>query len=88
LQRRASGNQGQGEKMDANLEAQDQAAIARHVEWLRAECAAVSLEAILPSGAVVEIFRDGQVTRRGAVPASCTMHAFLAEFDRQLAEAK
>jgi hypothetical protein len=61
LQRRASGNQGQGEKMDATLEAQDQAAIARHVEWLKQEPAAVSLNATLPSGLAVVVHKDGRV---------------------------
>jgi hypothetical protein len=52
--------------MDASLlHFTDQAAIARHVEWLRGEPAAVSLNADLPSGLAVVVHKDGRVERAG-----------------------
>ena len=43
------------------LDPRDLAAVARHVEWLQREPAALSLTASLPSGLPVTVFKDGTV---------------------------
>ncbi len=43
----------------ANLSPQDFEAIARHVAWLNRDSAASSLDAVLPSGLSVRVFRSG-----------------------------
>lgn len=44
---------------DRGLDAADLSAISRHVEWLKGERGAVSLDAVLPSGISVRVFRSG-----------------------------